>query len=40
LLKKLLLLDLLLLSDLRGRCDLGSLSVESNLGLLEVPTGI
>lgn len=35
-----LLLDLLLLRDLGCRGNLGGLSEESNLGLLEVTTGI
>lgn len=40
LLEENLLLDLLLLGDLRGGGDLGRLSVEGDLGLLEVTTGI
>jgi len=40
LLLDLLLLNLLLLGDLRGSSDLGSLAVESDFGLLEVPTSI
>lgn len=35
-----LLLDLLLLSDLRGGSDFGRLSVEGDLGLLEVTASI
>jgi hypothetical protein len=37
---ELLLLDELLLGDLRRGGDFGGLAIEDNLGLLEVPTGI
>jgi hypothetical protein len=40
LLQKDLLLDLLLLGDLRGGGNLGSLAEEGDLGLLEVTTSI
>lgn len=40
LLGNLLLLDLLLLGDLRVCCDLGGLAVEGDFGLLKVPAGI
>lgn len=40
LLEENLLLDLLLLGDLRGGGDFGRLSVESDLRLFEVTTGI
>ena len=40
LLGDLLLLDLLLLSDLRVQRDLGSLAVESDFGLFKIPAGI
>ena len=40
LLEKLLLLDQLLLRDLRSCGDLGSLAVEDDFGLFEIATGI